>query len=481
MPKSRSTLFSTKQNNIKQTIANIWTSRDELSLHNIRGALWPLLLAFPLSVIIGDLRYFDLHIALAGFESYELMLFPLGLGWLVVAFIPKRLIIPFLRLAAVLSALCLPFQLAMPDGVPRLALFLALQFFNGMSAGCGFFLFCFVLNNVERLFGMAVLQVYYAFYYTFWRAFPSISAAGKTWGGAVVMAVYLVVVFACRNKEYAGLSDIEGDGKGSGARLTIGLDVVYYIIMLMTNYIEWAEKRVDSMMFGIGEFAAIALVIVIQLLTNRSALYNWLLFLFLSLLGLGALLHDAPATILSGSFAYGLGDGLGYIIIYYICAGAIKRSASFKMFRLYCFWFFIEYFVISGIFSKVFDFFQIGQYHVLAFGTVFVMACICFLLTPLLQRRLFDADWTDGFHLVDMPGYKQDLEKVEEIVAEENLGLSHREKEIFALLLKNLTLRQIGLELHISYHTVVAHYRSIYNKLSITSKGELLLKFGKIP
>jgi DNA-binding CsgD family transcriptional regulator len=466
---------------IKQTMVKILASRDELSLRNIRGSLWPLLLAFPLSVIIGDLRYFDLHVAVAGFESYELMLFPLGLGWLVVAFIPKRLIIPFLRLAAVLSALCLPFQLAMPVGFPRLAMFMALQFFNGMSAGCGFFFFCFVLNNVERLFGMALIQLYYGFYYTIWRAFPVVQAVGKTWGGVVVMVLYLITVFACRNREYEKLADIKNDGKGSGVRFVIGLDVVYYCIMLMHNYIEWAEKRADSMMFGIGQFASIVVVVIIHLIFNRSALYTWLIFLFLSLLGLSALLYDSPVTILSGSLAYSLGDGLGYIIIYYICAGAIKRSASLKMFRLYCVMFFVEYFVISGIFSKIFDFFAIGQYHLLAFGVVLVLGLVCFLLTPLLQRKLFDAAWTDGFHLIDMPGFKQEIEKVEQIDAGESLGLSPREKEIFALLLKNLTLRQIGLEIHISYHTVVSHYRNIYRKLSVTNRGELLLKFARAP
>jgi DNA-binding CsgD family transcriptional regulator len=463
---------------IKQTIAQIRTGRDELSLRNMRGGLWPLLLAFPLSVIIGDLRYFDLHLAVAGFESYELMLFPLGLGWLAVAFIPKRRIIPFLRLAAVCSALCLPFQFLLPGGLPGLAMFMALQFFNGMSAGCGFFLFCFVLNNVERLFGMALIQLYYGFYYSVWRAFPAVQAAGKTWGGVVVMALYLVTVFACRKGEYERLSDIENDGNGTGVRLVIGLDLVYYCIMLMHNYIEWAEKRADSMMFGAGQFASIVLVVIIQLIFNRSALYTWLLFLVLSLLGLGALLYDSPLTILSGSFIYSLGDGLGYIIIYYICAGAIKRSASLKMFRLYCVVFFVEYFIISGIFSKIFDFFAIGQYHLLAFGVVMVLAAVCFLLTPLLQKRLFDANWTDGFHMADMPGYAEALVEVEQIDAHDKLGLSPREKEIFTLLLKNFTLRQIGLELHISYNTVNTHYNSIYRKLGISSRGELFMKYG---
>jgi DNA-binding CsgD family transcriptional regulator len=64
----------------------------------------------------------------------------------------------------------------------------------------------------------------------------------------------------------------------------------------------------------------------------------------------------------------------------------------------------------------------------------------------------------------------------EQTAAEQDL--SPREKEILALLLKNLTLRQIGLELHISYNTVNTHYNNIYRKLSVSSRGELLMKYG---
>ena len=103
------------------------------------------------------------------------------------------------------------------------------------------------------------------------------------------------------------------------ALFVICLDVVYYMIMCMINYVEWAEKSVSSMSFGICSFISIILIIFIQLLNNRSALYSWLLFLALSLFGLGILIFDSPITRISGSFAYGLGDGLGYIIIYYLC------------------------------------------------------------------------------------------------------------------------------------------------------------------
>jgi DNA-binding CsgD family transcriptional regulator len=95
-----------------------------------------------------------------------------------------------------------------------------------------------------------------------------------------------------------------------------------------------------------------------------------------------------------------------------------------------------------------------------------------------MQKKLFEADWTDGFYLADMPEYAPALAQAEKTDAEENLGLSPREREIFALLLKNLPLKTIALELGISFHTVNNHYRSIYHKLGITSKGELFMKYG---
>jgi DNA-binding CsgD family transcriptional regulator len=202
------------------------------------------------------------------------------------------------------------------------------------------------------------------------------------------------------------------------------------------------------------------------------------MFLAFSLLGLGVLIYDSAITRFAGSLMYGTGDGFGYIIIYYLCAGAIKQSKSLKMFKLYCFIFFIEYVLISGIFSQAFERFE-GPNHYLALGVVLVSCSVCFLLIPLMQKKLFEADWTDGFYLADMPEYAPVLAQAEKADAEERLGLSPREREIFALLLKNLPLKTIALELGISFHTVNNHYRSIYRKLGITSKGELFMKYAK--
>ena len=467
-------------------ISRFFQTRDELSIRNIRGALWPVLLVFPLSVIIGDLRYFDLKIALVGYQSYELMLFPLGLGWLVLTFVPKKMIVSLLKIAAVISALLLPLEILMPANIYRLEVFMAFQFFNGICAACAFSLFCFELNNVERLFAMIIIQFYYGFYYTIWRAFPAVQTVGKTWGSIAVMIVYLVVVFACRTTRSPNTGQWSGDkeaalstGSGqwsSGAVFVIALDVVYYMIMCMINYIEWAEHSVSSMAFGLGSFASIVLIIFIQLLNNRSALYSWLLFLALSLFGLGVLIFDSDVTRLSGSFAYGLGDGLGYIIIYYLCGGAIKKSRSLKMYRLYCAVFFVEYFGISGAFSHAFDRFEWPNYY-LAFGVVLVLCSACFLIMPLLQKKLFEADWTDGLHLKDMVEYAQPLAETEAINIKDNLELTDREQEIFAMLLKNMSPKEIAYTLKVSYHTVVFHRTNLYRKLGIQSRSELFAQY----
>jgi DNA-binding CsgD family transcriptional regulator len=77
----------------------------------------------------------------------------------------------------------------------------------------------------------------------------------------------------------------------------------------------------------------------------------------------------------------------------------------------------------------------------------------------------------------------RDVSEVNEAVARtdrlENLGLTPREKEVCALLLKSLTVRQISGELSLAFNTVNSYYRSLYKKLGIGSKAELFLRFGQ--
>ena len=483
---------------LRTTIANFLKLRDELTLRNIRKELLPLILLFPLSVIIGDLRYFNLGIEMWGFQSYELMLYPLGFGWLVLAFVPKKYILPLLRIAAVCSALLIPFQIMLTGDaaklVARLAVFMAFQFFNGICAACAFFIFCFRLNNIERLFGMSLIIFYYGiFWYTIWRSFPVVQVIGKTWGGAIAVAAYVVIVFLSCRKEQNQIEQIDTTEKTKrykneppskergirpqGIKFVIGLHMVYYTIMCTINYIEWVDSGVTSLPYGLGQAAAIVLIFIIQVRVSQSALYVWLMYLVLSLLGLGILIYDLQITRFAGSLVYGLGEGVGYITIYYLCAGAINLNKSFKMYRLMCLVLFTEYCLISGVYSLAMNFWE-GPKHYLAFGVVLVLCSVCFMLIPLMQKKLYKADWTDSVPLQEIAEHSQSLAEAETVNVREDLDLTKREQEIFALLLKGISAKDIGYTLKVSYNTIDFHKRNLYRKLKIQSLHDLYAKYG---
>jgi diguanylate cyclase (GGDEF)-like protein len=310
--------------------------------------------------------------------------------------------------------------------------------------------------------------------------FPAVHAAANTWGGAAAMLVFLAAVFCYspkHNAKHAGEISADRDGKGSGVPFVVGLGTVHYMIMCMNSYIECEGDSISSLAFGFGAIVSLGMVFVIQMLMGRSALYIWMLFLVLSLLGLGALLYDTPTTVISGSFAYGLGDSLGYIIISYMCAGAIKRSKSQRMFRLYCLVSFLQYFIISGVFAYYVRYYD-GPDRALAFGVELVLICFCLLFMPLIQKRLFEADWTDGLYLRDMVEYSRPLAETKEISTKDHLELTPREQEIFTMLLTGTAPKEIAYTLKISYDTVHFHQKNLYRKLGIQSRAELFARYS---
>ena len=466
------------------TIKRFLQTRDELSLKNIRWELWPLLIVFPLSVILANMRHIDLHIEFAGFKSFDLLLSFWGFGWLVLALIPKRFIVTLLTIAAVSSAVLLLLQMVLTADISQFSVFMAYMFFNGICSACAFFVFCFKLNNVERLSGLIVLILYHSLDYTIFKVFPSVQEAYETWGGIAVMAFYLVSVFFTGTKSVETIIDdtkkphIANDMKDVQVGIIIPLQIVYFSTMIMIHYLEPVKNIIFSLPYGLGQFTSIILIVVVMVLFNRNSLYIWLSFLVFTLFGISIVNYESETAHFLGSLIFGTGDGLGYIIIIYLYAGAIKKIKSIRMYRLYCLILFIEYVFISGILSTVFNYFEEATYTI-AFVIVLVLISCCFLILPYLQKKLFAQDWTDGLHVADMPEYAPALEQAEKTDEEENLGLTPREKEIFALLLQNMPIKTIAIELGISFHTANAHYRAIYRKLGVSSRGELFMRYGK--
>jgi DNA-binding CsgD family transcriptional regulator len=147
------------------------------------------------------------------------------------------------------------------------------------------------------------------------------------------------------------------------------------------------------------------------------------------------------------------------------------------MFRLYCLVFFAEYFIISGLFSVYFNYFEEPN-KFLAFAVVLVLVSLCLLFMPLIQKRLFDADWTDGLYLRDMEEYSRSFSAAENLNFKNQLNLTPREEEIFTMLLSGTAPKEIANTLKISYHTEHYHQKNLYRKLGIQSRAELFARYS---
>ena len=92
------------------------------------------------------------------------------------------------------------------------------------------------------------------------------------------------------------------------------------------------------------------------------------------------------------------------------------------------------------------------------------------LLYPAFAGMFYDEDWVVDTEHTDVRRELADTLR--------EYGLSKREIEACMLLLDGLTMRQIAPEMGISFYTVNTYTSSIYRKLGINSRTELLVMFG---
>jgi DNA-binding CsgD family transcriptional regulator len=463
--------------NLTQNIKKMRSARDELSPRNFRAALLPVFLVLPLSIMMGDLRFIDQNLTLLGVDSNNLILMVFGLGFLPVFFTTERHQLCLLRISALTQAVFLAAQIFMGPGFARLAVYFAFHFANAVCTTCGFYLFAFRLNNVERLFTMGATQIYYAFTYLFWQ-FSPVAAFMKTVGSAAVMLGLVAAVFWAR--DISRLEEPPQSGptaRESGVAILILLNSVYYVITLTAMYIEYQETAVSATLYGVGGLLCLAISFFVMLIFNRSALHLWSLCLVCSVLGIGALHYTSAFAVNAGSLFYGLGEGLGFMILYYLGGGAIRRSGSYRLLQIWCLFLGVNYVVISGVFFTLYDNINAPNLR-LAFPAVLVLALVCYLFSPVLQDKLFRTDWTDGYHMANMPIYAQALAQTEQTDEEKSFCFTPREQEVFTLLLTETSPKQIATILRVSNATVNFHTKNIYRKLGIQSRTELFAGYG---
>jgi DNA-binding CsgD family transcriptional regulator len=357
------------------------------------------------------------------------------------------------------------------------------QFFIGICLASSFYVFCFILNNAERLFGIVFISICSALFYHIFGS-VSITAFSQTGKNLIGMIIFLVLIFfSFRKKDdhaenVAALSVARNVDAEFSVFLVILLALANQLMRMMMNDMAIAGE-LHRISYGSGTPAAIILILVLHVYVARSTLYSWILSLIFSLVGISLLIFDSLFTLYAGSFVWGLGNVVGYITTFFLCCRAIFQSNSFKMYRIFTMMMFAYHAILRGIiFNVIIPHFEVPP-NVMAFTLVLALSCICFVMMPYLQRKIFDNPWSDGPKLSNMIENTPSLAETEQLDALEQLGLSPREKEIFFLLLGDSQRKHIADTLRIGTGTVNFHVNNLYRKLGIQSRIELFAKYGK--
>lgn len=179
--------------------------------------------------------------------------------------------------------------------------------------------------------------------------------------------------------------------------------------------------------------------------------------------------NQTYVAVIFFSVLLGIGNSVGLINMYYILALIGKKYDDIKYIR-----YIVILIIICGGVIGVLAGNLINEYHseILIMITSMLTVCILLLLlllSPLFSRIYYGKEWVSDSELSDI--------KDKSIGMFAGYGLSKREEEVLRLLLKGYTLRQIAATISLAYPTINTYCTSIYRKLGINSRTELLLKF----
>ncbi|MDR3643853.1 MAG: helix-turn-helix transcriptional regulator [Clostridia bacterium] len=165
----------------------------------------------------------------------------------------------------------------------------------------------------------------------------------------------------------------------------------------------------------------------------------------------------------------GIGNTIGMINMYYILGVIGKKYNSMRYLQLS-----ILFIGICGGISGVAAGNAISQIHTfdisIAASVISAAVMVLFLiLSPVLAQTYYGDEWVSDSD-------KSEVDN-EHLYLFKKYSLSKRETEVCKLLLQGYTMRQISAMLSIAYPTVNTYCTSVYRKLNINSRTELLILF----
>lgn len=246
----------------------------------------------------------------------------------------------------------------------------------------------------------------------------------------------------------------------------------FFIAMYFTEafnaYIPGATEPDKILICGVFGVVAVLLCVLMQFFLRRSVWTICNLF-FIALVGSFALLY-APADSFLHVIAASL-HGLqltGYLAGLYLLGCVLNKSGDFRMFKQI-----VAVVMLVGVLTYLAPD-LLADMPLVLHATAMIVSVILFavflMLSPAYSSYLFSADWSDDLRRLTMSQAKKQMEQTDLF---HNLKLTPREKEIAILLLQGYSIKQIAVDIGISFDTAKYHIKNLYKKLDISSRYEL--------
>lgn len=178
--------------------------------------------------------------------------------------------------------------------------------------------------------------------------------------------------------------------------------------------------------------------------------------------------HENSGAAVVSAVCSGISYAVGIVNIYYLAGLMTKKFQSITFYRAGIILSAIYYFAAFIVLEVLKDSRILAPSTFIAFTSICIVV-LFFVLSPFFIKMLYSGEWIDD-------SYRSDVTECSRLEAKlKDYKLTPAEIEVCKLLLDGCTLRQISGIQSKAYATINTYCTSIYRKLNINSRTELLL------
>lgn len=336
--------------------------------------------------------------------------------------------------------------------------------------------FFMVLNNSEKFYSM-ILAVFLPKLLLFVKPIFYQGQFAVDPPSAIIFII-IIILAVCSYFYRYNIDELPSDKKIKAPAKAYSLMPLVFVVLAINDVIaptslyqisNISKAQIESYYF-LGILVGVASVILLQrhFLINICNMIN----LSFALLAIGFVMNiirlESIGFGLLSAICFGSSWAIGFINIYYLAGFMAKKFQSITFYRAGI--------ILSTVYYSIafITLEMLKDSEMLLSSTVMALVSICiviifFILSPFFIKELYSGEWIDDT-------YRSDVTACSRLEAKlKDYRLTPAEIEVCELLLDGCTLRQIAGIQSKAYATINTYCTSIYRKLNINSRAELIL------